>query len=53
VPLQAQSWERRELVHRGQRRVVYSLRWEGHDIWGATAAILLDLAQRMGGQFPP
>lgn len=31
----------------GQRHAVYSLDWEGRRIWGATAAMMLNLARRL------
>jgi 8-oxo-dGTP pyrophosphatase MutT (NUDIX family) len=31
----------------GQQGVLWSLKWEQHDIWGATAAMLLNLASRI------
>jgi len=40
--------ERREIDYRGRRRGYVQFRYGAHTIWGATAAILLDLAQRMG-----
>lgn len=40
--------ERRELDYRGRRRAYVQFRYGAHTIWGATAAILLDLARRIG-----
>jgi 8-oxo-dGTP pyrophosphatase MutT (NUDIX family) len=37
-----------EVVHEGQTIVVSSLHWQGHRIWGITAAILMNLGNRMG-----
>jgi 8-oxo-dGTP pyrophosphatase MutT (NUDIX family) len=34
----------------GQRHAVYSLDWEGRQIWGATAAMMLNLARRLEHQ---
>lgn len=32
---------------RGQRREFYTFAWRGHNIWGATAAILVNLRERL------
>ena len=37
-----------EIVHEGKTIVVSSLHWQGHRIWGITAAILMNLGNRMG-----
>ena len=43
------NYERRE-YRRGSRRYVgYSLEWQGHSIWGATASMLLNLGDRIVG----
>ena len=47
--LDATAWEQRVVEHQGLRRVVHSLHWGRHLIWGATAAIVMDLAQRLAG----
>ena len=36
-----------EVVHEGKTIVVSSLHWQGHRIWGITAAILMNLGNRM------
>jgi len=36
-----------EFIYAGQSVVVSSLHWQGHRIWGVTAAILLNLGSRM------
>ncbi len=36
----------------GRPRSFYVYRWEGHEIWGATAAIIADLADRIGPNAP-
>ena len=36
-----------EVVHEGKTIVVSSLHWQGHRIWGITAAILMNLGHRM------
>jgi 8-oxo-dGTP pyrophosphatase MutT (NUDIX family) len=37
-----------EVLHNGKNVVISSLYWQGHRIWGITAAILLNLGRRMG-----
>ena len=36
-----------EFVHQGRSYTISSLQWQGHRIWGVTAAILLNLGSRM------
>jgi len=36
-----------EVVHEGKTIVVSSLHWQGHRIWGITAAILMNLGSRL------
>ncbi len=33
----------------GRERRFHAFTWQGHEIWGATAAIVVDLAQRLDG----
>jgi 8-oxo-dGTP pyrophosphatase MutT (NUDIX family) len=40
-------YERREVQRQGQRYTIWSLRWREHDIWGATAAMLLNYIARL------
>ena len=35
-------------VWQGRSRSFYAYRWNGHEIWGATAAIVVSLAERIG-----
>jgi 8-oxo-dGTP pyrophosphatase MutT (NUDIX family) len=37
----------------GRRRSFYAFTYENHEIWGATAAILVSLAERLNGISPP
>ena len=37
-----------EVIHEGRKIVVSSLYWQGHKIWGITAAILMNFGDRMG-----
>ena len=39
---------RESRVWQGRSRSFYAYNWQGHEIWGATAAIIVDLAQRFG-----
>ena len=41
--------ERRSAEWQGRRREFYAFTYEGHYIWGATAAILVDFVERMRG----
>ena len=43
-----QEYSHEEFVHEGRTIVVSSLHWQGHRIWGITAAILLNLGSRLG-----
>jgi 8-oxo-dGTP pyrophosphatase MutT (NUDIX family) len=43
--------ERREWM--GRMRATYRYDWDGERIWGATAAMLLNLRQRLTGEPPP
>jgi len=36
-----------EVIHEGKKIVVSSLHWQGYKIWGITAAILMNLGDRM------
>ena len=40
-----------EVVRAGKSMVVSSLSWQGHNIWGVTAAILLNLGSRLEKSF--
>jgi 8-oxo-dGTP pyrophosphatase MutT (NUDIX family) len=39
---------RESMVWQGRRRSFYAYSWQGHEIWGATAAIIVSLAERIG-----
>lgn len=51
VPLELatnhREYSHREVVEGGKKFVISSLSWQGHMIWGITAAILLNLGSRM------
>jgi 8-oxo-dGTP pyrophosphatase MutT (NUDIX family) len=42
------EYSHEEVLHNGKKVVISSLYWQGHRIWGITAAILLNLGLRMG-----
>ena len=41
------EYSHREIRHEGKTHIVSSLHWQGHRIWGITAAILLNLGSRL------
>lgn len=41
------EYSHQEVVQDGKKIVISSLNWQGHKIWGITAAILLNLGSRM------
>ena len=43
------SWEERQIQRDGQVRRYWAAEWDGRTIWGATAAILRDLGERLVG----
>ncbi|MGD8384711.1 MAG: CoA pyrophosphatase [Lysobacterales bacterium] len=47
VAIDRERYERHELQRGEHRFVVYSLDWQSHTVWGVTAAILLNLGERM------
>jgi 8-oxo-dGTP pyrophosphatase MutT (NUDIX family) len=51
VPLELavdyREYTHEEVDHDGKTHVISSLEWQGHRIWGITAAILLNLGSRM------
>jgi len=42
-----QEYSHQEVIQEGRKIVISSLDWQGHRIWGITAAILLNLGSRM------
>ena len=48
VVLQPGAIEQREREWRGRLRRYHVIPWQGHDIWGATAAMLVNLRERLG-----
>ena len=51
IPLEVVMDRSRYITHKvvkdNVQHVIYSLEWDGHNVWGATAAMLFNLAQRM------
>ena len=47
VAIDASRYSEKRVERDGQEYTLRSLQWENHTIWGATAAILLNLASRM------
>lgn len=47
VVLDAKRYESRIFERDGQEYTIFSLRWRGYTIWGATAAMLINLTSRM------
>ncbi len=41
--------QRRSALFRGRERHYYEIEWEGRRIWGATAAMIVNLSRRLGG----
>jgi 8-oxo-dGTP pyrophosphatase MutT (NUDIX family) len=47
IVLDTTRYESRIIQQSGQEYPIYTLHWQGHKIWGATAAMLINLASRM------
>jgi 8-oxo-dGTP pyrophosphatase MutT (NUDIX family) len=47
IALDRRRYQGKTFQRNGARHTVYSLDWEGRHIWGATAAMLLNLASRL------
>jgi 8-oxo-dGTP pyrophosphatase MutT (NUDIX family) len=47
VVLETERYTSRVFRRHGQEYTIYSLEWQGHTIWGATAAMLINLTLRM------
>ena len=48
VALDRGRYEERHVERDGRRYTIWSLQWKGYTIWGATAAMLMNLITRMG-----
>ena len=47
IAVDHEAYDHQDIVYEGKKLVLSSLHWEGHRIWGITAAILLNLGSRM------
>lgn len=47
LALSPDAYEVRSVTHQGRQYTIHSLDWEGRTIWGATAAMLVRLGQRL------
>lgn len=47
VALDVERYEKRMFEQHGHQYPIFTLKWKGHKIWGATAAILMNLISRM------
>lgn len=45
--LNIQAWQGRTVERSGRTYTVYSMHWQGFEVWGITAAILMNLARRV------
>ena len=47
--LAPENQQRRSALFQGRERHYYEIEWNGRRIWGATAAMIVNLSRRMGG----
>ncbi len=47
LTLDISNYQRRRIAYNDKRRCYYLLPYEGHEIWGATAGILVNFAKKM------
>jgi 8-oxo-dGTP pyrophosphatase MutT (NUDIX family) len=47
VALDRQQYEGRSVTREGQTYTIWSMDWEGYNVWGTTAAMLMNLIARM------
>jgi hypothetical protein len=47
IALDRKRYTMERVVRDGQEHVIWSMNWDQHVIWGATAAMLLNLASRV------
>jgi hypothetical protein len=45
--LDAGRYDSMNIQRSGESYTIYSLKWEGYNIWGATAAMLMNLISRI------
>jgi 8-oxo-dGTP pyrophosphatase MutT (NUDIX family) len=53
VALDRQRYQGRTVRHGGRSYTIWSMDWEGHTIWGATAAMLMNLITRLENSVEP
>ena len=45
--LNAENYERHQVMWKGKQRTYYSMQYEGYNIWGATAGVLMHMSRRV------
>ncbi len=45
--LNAENYERHQVMWKGKQRTYYSMQYEGYNIWGATAGVLVHMSRRV------
>lgn len=45
--LNADNYERHEVMWKGKNRTYYSMQYDGYNIWGATAGVLMHMSRRV------
>lgn len=45
--LNADNYERHQVMWKGKQRSYYSMQFEGYNIWGATAGVLMQMSRRV------
>ena len=47
VVMDLDRYNKRSVSHNGKDMVLHSLEWQGHEVWGLTAAMLVNLSRRL------
>ena len=45
--LNVENYERHQVMWKGKQRTYYSMQFEGYNIWGATAGVLMHMSRRV------
>ena len=45
--LNTENYERHQVMWKGKQRTYYSMQYEGYNIWGATAGVLMHMSRRV------
>lgn len=45
--LNAENYERHQVMWKGKQRTYYSMQYQGYNIWGATAGVLMQMSRRV------